>query len=139
MKITVKDNEYELDLGIGFALNLDSKYKFKQKVAQDPDVEFGLGVPLLYGQLTAVSIQGIVDFSNAGFTAVPKKQLPHKEHQKAVEALAMEKGGFKPLAHECIEELKNVGLYQHIFEDPEDLTKTAYAKRLAEQRLRIAR
>src|SRR5699024_10523274 len=125
MKIKAKDNENELDLGIGFALNLDSKYKVKQKVAKDLDVEFGLDVQLVYGQLTAVSIQGIVDFFNAGLADVPKKQIPQKEVQKAVEALAMEKGGFKPLAHECIEELKNVGLYQHIFEDPEDLTKTA--------------
>src|SRR5699024_4821521 len=102
MKITVKDNEYELDLGIGFALNLDSTYKFKKKVAQDLDVEFGIGVQLLYGQLTAVSIQGIVDFFNAGLSDVPQQQIPLREVQNAVVTLAMRIGGFIPSAHECI-------------------------------------
>lgn len=120
MKIEVKEVEHELDLGIGFALNLDAKYKFKQKVAQDLDVEFGLGVQLLYGQLKAVSVNGIMDFVKAGLSDVPKKQVPEKDVQKAVEAKAIEMGGFKPLADECIEALQNVGLYQHIFEAEEN-------------------
>lgn len=125
MKINVKDTEYELDLGIGFALHLDSKYKFKQKVAQDLEVEFGLGVQLLYGQLTAVSIQGIVDFFNAGLADYSKKALPQKDVQKAVQDLAMEMGGFNKLSEQCIEELKNVGLYPHIFEANAQTPKTA--------------
>src|SRR5699024_10206542 len=124
---------------IGFALNLDSKYKFKQKVAQDLDVEFGLGVQLLYGQLTAVSIQGIVDFFNAGLADVPKKQIPQKEVQKAVEALAMEKGGREALEQQWKEEDKAVGKYQHVDEDQEDLRKIGEAKRVADKRFRIAR
>lgn len=125
MNITINDKDYELDLGIGFALHLDSKYKFKQKVTQDLDVEFGLGVQLLYGQLSAVSIQGIVDFFNAGLSDYSKKSLPQKDVQKAVQELAIEKGGFNKLAEECIEELKNVGLYPHIFEEQKEQTKEA--------------
>ena len=56
MEIKIGEKDFELDLGIGFALNLDSKYKFVQKVQQDLQVEFGMGVQLLYGRLKAVSI-----------------------------------------------------------------------------------
>lgn len=117
MEITVKDKTLELDLGIGFALQLDSKFKFKQKVTQDLDVEFGLGVQLLYGQLKAVSIQAIVDFFNAGLSEHSKKDYPQKQLNHAIQEYAKELGGFAELADKCIEELQEVGLYQHIFEN----------------------
>lgn len=115
MNITIKDEVYELDLGIGFALNLDSKFKFKQQIAQDLNAEFGLGVQILYGQLTAVSVQSIVDFFKAGLIDVKKKSFSDKDLQAAIQAKAIEAGGFDKLANECIEALQNVGLYPHIF------------------------
>lgn len=116
MNITINKNTYELDLGIGFALNLDSKFKFKQKIMNDLDAEFGLGVQILFGQLTAVSIQAIVDFFKAGLIDVQTKKYSEKDLNKAIQELAKEAGGFQALANECIEALQNVGLYNHIFE-----------------------
>lgn len=116
MDIKIKDTTYELDLGIGFALALDSKYKFKQNVMNDLDAEFGLGVQILYGQLAAVSIQAIVDFFKAGLVDVKTKSYSDKDLNKAIQELAVNAGGFASLAQECIEALQNVGLYNHIFE-----------------------
>lgn len=117
MELMIKDKTYELDLGIGFALNLDSKFKFKQKITQDLDAEFGLGVQILFGQLTAVSVQAILDFFIAGLSEYSKKAYSQKDLQKAIQLKAVELGGFDKLADKCIEELQNVGLYPHIFDD----------------------
>ena len=114
-----QETTYELDLGIGFALHLDSKFKFKQKIQEDLDMEFGLGVQILYGRLAATSIEAIVDFYNAGLSEQPKRAFSQKELQKAIQAKALELGGFDKLAEHCIEELKDVGLYPHIFEASE--------------------
>ncbi|MCU7556531.1 tail assembly chaperone [Macrococcus capreoli] len=115
MNITIKDETYELNLGIGFALSLDSKYKFKQQITQDLDAEFGLGVQILFGQLTAVSVQAIVDYFKAGLVDVQTKKYSEKDLNKAIQDKAVELGGFQPLAEACIEALQNVGLYNHIF------------------------
>lgn len=116
MNITIKGTEYELDLGIGFALALDSQYKFKQPVGAFIEVEFGLGVQVIYGQLSGLSIQAIVDFFNAGLVDVKKKSYSAKDLQNAIQEKAIELGGFDALANECIEAMKDVGLYQHIFD-----------------------
>ena len=116
MNITIKEKDFELDLGIGFALNLDAKFKFVQKIQQDLELEFGMGVQLLYGRLKAVSIESILDFYNAGLSEYSKSSFSQKDLKKAIEAEALELGGFNKLADKCVEELVNVGLYPHIFE-----------------------
>lgn len=116
MEIKIGEKDFELDLGIGFALNLDSKYKFVQKVQQDLQVEFGMGVQLLYGRLKAVSIESILDFYKAGLMEYKKGSYTVKDLEKAIEREARELGGFNKLADKCIDELVNVGLYPHIFE-----------------------
>lgn len=116
MIVTIKEQDFELDLGIGFALNLDAKFKFVQKIQQDLELEFGMGVQLLYGRLKAVSVESIVDFYNAGLAGEKKSAFTQKDLQKAIEAEAIKLGGFNKLADKCVEELVNVGLYPHIFE-----------------------
>lgn len=114
MNITVNEKEYELDLGIGFALQLDAKFKFTQQITQDLDAEFGLGVQILYGQLTAASVQAIVDFYKAALHETPNRAFSKRQLEKAIEQEAIELGGFDKLAGKCIEALQNVGLYQYI-------------------------
>lgn len=121
MELKIKDKNYELDLGIGFALNLDSKFKFVQKIQQDLELEFGMGVQLLFGRLKAVSVESIVDFYNAALSDYPQKSFNQKDLKKAIEAEALELGGFNKLADKCVEELVNVGLYPHIFEAEEQM------------------
>lgn len=114
MNITVNEKNFELDLGIGFALQLDAKFKFTQKITQDLDAEFGLGVQILYGQLTAASVQAIVDFYNAALHETPNRAYTKRQLEKAIEQEAKELGGFDKLAEKCIEALQNVGLYQYV-------------------------
>lgn len=114
MNITVNEKNFELDLGIGFALQLDAKFKFTQKITQDLDAEFGLGVQILYGQLTAASVQAIVDFYNAALHETPNRAYTKRQLEKAIEQEARELGGFDKLAEKCIEALQNVGLYQYV-------------------------
>ena len=86
MNVTIKEQDFELDLGIGFALNLDAKFKFVQKIQQDLELEFGMGVQILYGRLKAVSVESIVDFYNAGLAGEKKSAFTQKDLQKAIEA-----------------------------------------------------
>lgn len=120
MEIKLKNNTYELDLGIGFALALDKKYFVKQNTGTTEDLEFGVGVQMLYSKLSAVSIGALIEFFQVGLTDVKTVTYSKKDLQKAVEEKAVELKGFANLADECIKELQNVGLYNHIFEIEEE-------------------
>lgn len=121
MEIVIKDNKYELDLGIGFALSLDKEYKTKQKVLADVELEFGLGVGLLVAKLESVSLEGILQFFDKGLKDVKTVSYSQKDLQKAVEKKAIELGGFDKLSKACVEALKEVGLYNYIFEEAETI------------------
>lgn len=120
MEITLKDNTYELDLGIGFALALDKQYKMKQSILEI-DLEFGVGVAMLVSKLEGNSIDGILEFFEKGLKDVKTVSYSQKDLQKAVEKKAIEAKGFANLAEECIEAIQQVGLYNHIFEGSEEL------------------